>query len=198
MVITALKSDPQKEIHYHNIIWQPVLLFQSLHYPWCRFLIFAETCAILQSLLSQEKLHQHLGSSKKNSAGRKKSHGKHIQFLFWFIALCNYNNQRALPWCADIQVQADLFSCHTVKVVIASCSLLIGVCVPYLYVHAIKHFVVQKWTRLGNECWCLQGGSAVGNVYKPNIWLWDCSEFSVKKTEWDLVPRYLIFGSELK
>lgn len=112
-----------------------------------------------------------VGSSEKNSAGREESHGKRIQFLFWFIALCNYNNQRALLWCADIQVQADLFSCHTVKVVIASCSLLIGVCVQYLYVHACKHFIVQKWTRWGNECWCLQGASAVWNGYQPNMWL---------------------------
>lgn len=58
MIITALKSDPHEEIYDHKIIWQPVLLFQSLHYSWCRFFIFAETCAILQGLLSQEKLHQ--------------------------------------------------------------------------------------------------------------------------------------------
>lgn len=108
------------------------------------------------------------GSSENNSAGREKSHSKHIQFLFWFIALCNYNNQRALLWCADIQVQADLFSCHTVKLVIGSCSLLT------VFVHACKHFIVQKWTRLGNECWCLQGGSTAGNGYWPNIWLWEC------------------------
>lgn len=168
MIITALKSHPEEEIHYNNIIWQPLLLFQSLHYPWCQFLIFAETCAILQGLLSQEKLHQQW-DLRKNSAGREKSHRKHIQFLFWFIALCNYNNQRALLWCADIQVQADLFSCHTVKVVIPSCSLLIGVCVcvQYLYVHACKHFIVQKWTSLRNECWCLQSSRKW-----PSVWLW--------------------------
>ena len=58
---------------------------------------------------------------KKYSAGNEKSHRKHIQFLFWFIALCNYSNQRALLQCVDIQKRADLFSCHDVKVCWSDC-----------------------------------------------------------------------------
>lgn len=82
MIITALKSDPREEIHYHNIIWQPVLLFQSLHYPWCRFLIFAETCAILQGLLSQEKLHPQQNLPKEIQLGKRKDTANTSSFYF--------------------------------------------------------------------------------------------------------------------
>lgn len=50
-----------------------------------------------------EKLHQRIGSS----AGRIKSCSKHIQLLFWFIALCNYNNYKGLLWYEDSQAHAD-------------------------------------------------------------------------------------------
>lgn len=97
---------------------------------------------------------------EKKSAGKEKSQSKHIQFLFWFIALCNYNNQRALLWCADIQVQADLLSCHIVNVVTASCSLLIGacvcvcvrVCVQYLYANISLYKSEHVWEMSADVC----------------------------------------------
>lgn len=82
IMITALKSNPQGEIQYHNIVRQPGPPFQSLHYPWCRFLIYAETCAIPQGLLSQEKLYQQLHLLGKKCSEKEKSHSKHISFYF--------------------------------------------------------------------------------------------------------------------
>lgn len=141
---------------------------------------FSRACCLKKSCISSSIFLKKRKGVEKKSAGKEKSQSKHIQFLFWFIALCNYNNQRALLWCADIQVQADLLSCHIVNVVTASCSLLIGACVcmraRVRAVFVCKHFIVQKWTCLGNECWCLQGGCTVEqNGCQPSMWLWDFS-----------------------
>lgn len=88
MIITAVKSNPQKEIHYYNSIHPTVLLFQSAHYPWCKCLKFAETCAILQGFLSQEKLHQHSNYwEKKNQLGNGKSTANTSSFYFDLLHL---------------------------------------------------------------------------------------------------------------
>lgn len=108
---------------------------------------FSRACCLKKSCISS-------GIFWKNSAGSEKSHGKHIQFLFWFIALCNYNNQRALM--CRYSSTSWFISCYSEKVVTPSCSLLIVVPLQYLYVCACKHFIVQTWHIWGNECWCLQ------------------------------------------
>lgn len=136
----------------------------------------------------KKKAASAVGSSKKKkkkkySVGNEKSHRKHIQFLFWFIALCNYSNQRALLRRADIQKRADLFSCHNVEVCWSDC-------VRAVFVRdcTYKCFIVQKWTCLEKkiECWCLQGGNAAGSASEPKMCLW--VTFSMKRTDGDLIP----------
>lgn len=151
------------------------LLFQSLHYPWCRFLVFAETCANSLGFVVSRKAASAGGSSggeKKNQLGERKASANTSGFYFDLLHFV-ITITKGL-WCVNIQVQADLFSSHTPKVVAPSCSL-VCVCVC-----ACKHFIVLRLTHLGNECWCLQGGRIVG-MYISQICYCTVVESSVRR-----------------
>lgn len=83
-----------------------------------------------------------VGSSEKNQLGERKATESASNFYFDLLHFV-ITITKGL-WCAHIQVQADLFSCCTSKVVIPSCSLLTVVCVRSICVHSCKCFIVQS------------------------------------------------------
>lgn len=132
-----------------------------------------------------------VGSSEKNQLGERKATESASNFYFDLLHFV-ITITKGL-WCAHIQVQADLFSCCTSKVVIPSCSLLTVVCVQYLCAF-MQMFHCAKWTSLRNESWYLHCGNTThrGNdIRKMDIrnasgWkTWEVAgwKFSGKKTE---------------
>lgn len=128
----------------------------------------------------------------KNSAGRERKATESASNFYFDLLHFVITITKGL-WCAHIQVQADLFSCCTSKVVIPSCSLLTVVCVQYLCAF-MQMFHCAKWTSLRNESWYLHCGNTThrGNDIRKmdirNASGWKTLEvagwkFSGKKTE---------------
>lgn len=128
------------------MVWQPILLSQSLHYPWCRFLIFAETCAILRGLLSQEK-----GSiSSRISEKKKKKKDRNIQLGMrkaiantssFYFDLLHFVIIVTKGLCSDVRIFRNkliYFLATTSRFADQT------VCAPYLYVTACTSVSLYK------------------------------------------------------